>query len=336
MIILLFGFSISCSDKSQPVVAPYVLPAVTYVTHLVHPETGLVSSREGECYTTVYKNALAAMVFIHEGNRKATEGIFNVYHNYFLTHANNFTGLPKDWNACTGAPDGLNFWEGDSAFLLMALNYYRKSTGDSIKYISLSQNMVSWLLTRSDHCNEIVAEGVANMYAALKPFEYDPTVKSGLTKLRNCFFATGQTSSVSYPNVLDHTVRGSLVFGDETGFDYLPNFKRTETWTYNQQPVSAYSAFTGDTFINVEISAQLLLAATVVVRSGQVPVLQTELEKLWLPGAGSTKSSGLPYFITNIGFDQSATLPIIDPTAYMLFLYWKWNPWSPGKKCSDC
>lgn len=133
----------------------------------------------------------------------------------------------------------------------------------------------------------------------------------------------------------DHTVRGSLVFGDETGFPFLPNFKRTEIWTKNLESVDAYSAFTGDTFINVEISAQLLLAGEIRDRLDQMPGLQQSLEALWTPGADSN-TAGLPYFITDIGFDHSATLPIIDPTAYLLFFYWKFNPWSPEKKCADC
>lgn len=336
MTILLLGFSISCSDHPQPVLSPYIPEAVQYLKDLVHSGSGMVSSREGECFTTIYKNSLAAMVFIHEGDRASAERIFDVFSKYWQANANNFHGIPKDWDACKGTTQDTNYWEGDNAFLLMALNYYKQTTGDSTRYISLSQNLVSWLLLRSAQCPSIIAEGVANMYSGLKPFEYDPAVKAGLTNLRNCFFATGQASSVSYPNVLDHTVRGSLVFGDETGFDYLPNFKRTENWTYNQNPINAYSAFAGDTFINVEISAQVLLAARIMGKDAQVTGLQSELEKLWLPGSGNTPSAGLPYFITNIGFDQSATLPIIDPTAYLLFAYWKFNPWGAGKRCTDC
>lgn len=337
LLILVVVLGYACSDSAPgPAVSPFAERGVSFVKSLVNPVTGLVSSREGECFTTIYKNSLAAMVFIHQGNRTGAEGILDVFSGYVAAVTGDFQGIPKDWNACTGLPDGPNYWEGDNAFLLLAVNYYKNTTGDSIKYLSLSQKLVAWLVLRSDHCDQIVAEGVANMYAALKPFEYVPSVKAGLIKLQSCFFATGQVSSVAYSTVLDHMVRGSLVFGDYTGFNFLGNFKRTENWVYDQKPVTAYSAFSGDAFINLEISAQLCLTAKIAGKEGQASGLQAELEKLWLPGTGGTKSSGLPYFMTNMGFDRSATLPIIDPTAYMLFLYWNWNPWSPGKKCSDC
>jgi hypothetical protein len=165
-----------------------------------------------------------------------------------------------------------------------------------------------------------VAEGTANMYAALLPYESNPIVNDALTHLKACYEV-----SESYSTVLDHTVRGSLIFDDVTGFDFLANFERTENWIVTDEPIEAYSAFSGDAFINVEISAQLLLTGTLTGRTHLTPNLQTELEKLWLH-TNNGREASLPYFLDNIGFQSSAELGIIDPTAYMLFVYWKFNP----------
>lgn len=334
MMILLLCLS-GCLDDYPPAPSsPYEESAVGFVKGLINPGSGLVASRMDECFTTIYKNSLAAMVFLHEGNHKSAEAVFDVFNGYYMMNTpSSFTGFPKDWNPCTGQPEGTNFWEGDNAFLLLALNYYRITTNNSTRYASLSQALIAWLTSRTSNCQDIVAEGVANMYAALKPHATDPAVTMALDQLKACYFSSGNTSSVAYANVLDHTVRSALVFGDQTGYDYLPNFRRTETWIVSEKPVDAYSAFSGEAFINVEISAQLWLTGKVHGRTGQTPRLQTNLEALWITNGNR---SGLPYYLTNIGFNESATLPIIDPTAYMLFSYWGFNPWSPGQLCADC
>ncbi len=334
IVIVLIGLSGCLEDYPPAPSSPFEESAYAFIKSLVNPTSGLVASRSGECFTTVYKNALAAMVFLHEGDHASAEKIFDVFNGYYrMTTPNSFAGFPKDWNPCTGQPDGSNFWEGDNAFLLLALNYYRITSNQSIRYNSMSQGLITWLTSRSSGADDIVAEGVANMYAALKPHNGDPTVEAALGQLKSSFFSSGKVASVDYGHVLDHTVRGALVFGDPTGYDYLPNFNRTETWIVNEHSVNAYSAFLGESYINVEISAQLLLTGKILSRTGQTPGLQANLEALWITNANR---SGLPYYLTNIGFDESATLPIIDPTAYMLFSYWAFNPWSPGQTCADC
>lgn len=311
--------AIACKDDAPTTtVAPHELEAQKFIESLIHPTTGLVASRTGECFTTVYKNALAAMVFIHQGNQQAARHIFDAFDSYRLTLTGTFNGFPQSWDPCSGQPSDVNYWEGDNAFLLLALNYYMiKSTG-STQYQALTSNLIAWLVQRAQLCDGIVAEGTANMYAALLPHAADPAVAAALGQLSACF-----VNSVDYPSVLDHTVRGALVFGNEEGFEYLPNFAREEIWVHNNESIDAYSAFSGDTFINVEISAQLLLTATLTGRG--VPGLHGQLDKLWLPGPNG--SQGLPYFVSDVGFDDSATKPILDPTAYMLFTYWKFNPW---------
>jgi hypothetical protein len=315
--ILLVSFA--CQEEApKSTLAPHELEAQKFIESLIHPTTGLVASRPGECFTTVYKNALAAMVFIHQGNLPAAHRIFDAFDHYRLSLADPFNGFPQSWDPCTGQPADANYWEGDNAFLLLALNYHASKSSVSTQYQALTSELIAWLVQRAQLCDGIIAEGTANMYAALLPHDADPAVATALSQLSACF-----VNSVAYPSVLDHTVRGALVFNNENGFDYLPNFARTESWVHNNESIDAYSAFSGDDFINVEISAQLLLTA--VLRERRMPGLHDQLEKLWLAGPGG--SQGLPYFITEVGFDESATKPILDPTAYMLFTHWKFNPW---------
>lgn len=316
----------SClEDYPTAPVSPYEQPAMRFVESLVVPATGLVASRPNECFTTVYKNSLAAMAFLHQGNHAAAIRIFDYFSTFLSNQPGPFRGFPQSWDPCTGQPLDDNYWEGDNAFLLLALNYFRITSSSPERYMNLTMELVAWLSLRGNNCSSIVAEGTANMYAALKPFEANPSVASALVNLKQCFQA-----DVAYDLVLDHTVRGFLVFGKSDGFEQLSQFALTESWIVTGEPIDAYKAFASDTFANVEISAQLLLAARLSGHEYQAAGLRVELEKLWIYTA-SGKEAGLPYFLRQVGFPQSAELGIVDPTIYLLFVYWQFNPFMPTK-----
>jgi hypothetical protein len=315
---------------------PFDKAGYLFIESLLHPATGLAASREGECYTTVYKNALAAMVLLHEGNGAAADKIFEVFRKYYQSNRHHFHGFPRVWDPCTGLPEMTSIhWEGETAFLLLALNYYRQVAGAYGKYQELAQGLVSWLTHRANECQQLLADGVANMYAALAPWADAPAIRQSLNRLCACFFAEGQISSRDYEHVLEHIIRGALVLGDTSGFKYLPKFARSEIWDLDKTvKFSAYSAFATDPFINVEISAQLLLAAKIWQSECQLKPSQLfpELEKLQVSGRINPQSAGLPYFVTERGFPQASTLPIIQPTCYLLFYFWGFNPFAPGSK----
>lgn len=319
----------SCLEDEPPAPAsPFEQPAIGFVESLIVPATGLVASRPDECFTTVYKNSLAVMAFLHEGNHAAATRILDHYAAFLDSLGTPFNGFPQSWDPCTGLPIDAIYWESDNAFLLLALNYYQLTASQPTRYSELIMELVTWLSARSLVCDTINAEGSANMYAALSPHQSNPSVAQALQRLDECF-----TNSVAYGQVLDHTVRGALVFDLYTGFDYLANFSITEDWIVTGEPIEAYKAFTDDTFANLEISAQLLLTARLTDRDHLVPGLQAELEKLWIP-ANSGREAGLPYYLQNIGFTQSAEQSIIDPTIYMLFYYWHFNPFQPDVRYS--
>ncbi|MDP8218716.1 MAG: LamG domain-containing protein, partial [Candidatus Theseobacter exili] len=100
-----------------------------YVKSLIHPVSGMAVSRDGEDFTTVYKNALAAIAFIHEGDLDLAEEIFDVFQDYYYANEETFEGFSQCWIPSTGLPNGAipNYWEGDNAFLLLALNYYSQT-----------------------------------------------------------------------------------------------------------------------------------------------------------------------------------------------------------------
>jgi len=120
-------------------------------------------------------------------------------------------------------------------------------------------------------------------------------------------------------------VRASLVFCDTSGFKYLSGFIRTDTWAFDDSTkVTAYSAFRGDTYINLEISTQILLTDEIYAKDNPISreKLFSELSKSSLMTNNNTETTGLPYYIiTPSGVNWNpATLPIIDPSCICCFI----------------
>lgn len=298
-------------------------PIYCFIKGLIRPETGLVASREGEHFTTVYKNALAAMAFMHQGDVNDAKGIFDFFASRV---AEPFEGFYQSWDPYTGQPDtSSERWAGDNAFLLLALNQYAGQVSSS-DYQNLTRHLREWLSTQADSCAAIHAEGAANSFAALAPAGGNWENWEVLSKLFYCFSA-----DLNHAKFADHTVRGALVFGDIQGFKQLDSFLIAEPWCVDQSKViQAFAETTGpNRHINVEISAQLLLAGELwqsSLGSMQPSQLQSELEKLWLPSKSNPACYGLPYRVVDTQFANACSQPIIDPTIYMMFAHWRFNP----------
>ena len=335
-----------------------------YMASLICP-TGLVASRWAtdvdhcECFTTVYKNSLAAFAFVHERRYGEARSIFDFFQDRIETP---FVGFHQAWNPCTGeAFTSSDRWVGDNAFLLLALNYYVEKTHDETTYSALVGALKSWLAAEGATCaaDGLIAEGAANMYASLAPHpDVDPLT---LAALRGCF-----ESNVNYECVGDHLNRGSLVFGDLAGFESVADFIRTENWDVDGSEVTALAAFNGEShspacsgdgedFINVEISAQNFAAWRIWKNKAKKDIdlsfLEAELMKLQIPPpVAAGEPVGLPYYVTTAcscpcgdctcctctrGFCDDSSRAIIDSTAWMCFYLWRFNPYAPGKRALD-
>lgn len=322
----------TCDTVTEP--QPTASRYVRFIEGLIAP-SGLVQSRPSDNFTTAWKNALAAMVFLHEGNVSAARGILDVFRGFQQAQGAAFQGVPQGWDAASAVPVEQGdqpvadyYWVGDGGGLLRAVQHYSASTGDHQRYASLENALKEWLAARADECATIVAEGSANMYAALSPYADEAAIAPRLTKLRQCFY-----DDVQFDNVGDHTVRAALVFGDPAGFSHLPGLERTETWCVDgETTVHAFAAFSGEPYINVDISAELLLAWKLWRQQSprELGFLEAEIAQLELAGSSDPEARGLPYLVTQHQFTRSCSTPILDTTAFMLFALWEWNPFSIG------
>ena len=108
-----------------------------------------------------YANSLAAITFIHEKDFVEAERIFHCFQRYYLSNKDHFNGLPQLWNVETGIPESSAVhWEGDVAFLTLALNYYQQSTEANRNFLELHNGLTKWLLQKAKNSNLIVAESI--------------------------------------------------------------------------------------------------------------------------------------------------------------------------------
>ena len=308
-----------------------------FILSMRNPATGLYKSIEEEVKASVYENALAAMALLSRGDTAEAEGIFDFYDSKFTGPG--FTGFDKNWNSDTGAALETNKWEGDNAFLMIALTYYKSIYGSFGKYSEMAAGLLSWLESRAlvyddDPAVRGVEEGYACIFAAIQP--YTGTV-SDLALLKT---ASGFNTWKKYGVTCDHIERDALTFSNIDGFAYVNNYKKTETWQHdNKTPVTALAADNDDLFINVEISAETLLAWK--IHKSSLPgidlsYLEAELEKTRLFRDGGTACS-LPYHVTydpapgtGHGFPGCYEKPHIVNACYMFFYYTNFNPMAPG------
>lgn len=318
----------ACGGVTEPQPSPQRY--VRFIESLRAP-SGLVQGRPNDNFTTAWKNALAAMVLLHEGNVTGARGILDVFLGYQQGQGTAFRGVPQGWDAVAALPvaqgtqpDENYYWVGDGGGLLRAVQYYGVAVGDRQRYSSLEDALKAWLATRADSCATIVAEGDANVYAALSAYAQDTAIAARLVKLRQCFY-----DQVQFDNIGDHTVRAALVFGDPSGFSHLGALERTETWCVDGKAVHAFAAFSGEPYINLDISTELLLAWKFwgAQSARDLSFLEPQILRLEL-GGGSPDARGLPYLVTQHQFTNACDTPIIDTTAFMLFALWRWNPFA--------
>lgn len=320
----------ACNGVTEPQAAPERY--VRFVESLVAP-SGLVRSRPADNFTTAWKNALAAMVLLHENRVSAARGILDVFSDFQRVQGAAFRGVPQGWDAESAVPVAQGdqpeddyYWVGDGGGLLRAVQHYGAFTGDHLRYATLENALKAWLASRADECATIVAEGSANMYAALSLYADEAAIAPRLVALRQCFY-----DDVQFAHVGDHTVRAALVFGDPSGFSQLRGLERTETWCVDRETtVHAFAAFSGEAYINVDISTELLLAWKLWRDESprDLAFLEREILQLELGGASDAEARGLPYLVTPHQFTRSCSTPILDTTAFMLFALWEWNPFA--------
>ena len=206
----------------------------------------------------------------------------------------------------------------------------QKTSKNDRYFQPLRDGLFRWLQQRARSANVIIAEGIADMAASLAATGTEPGIQKSFANLRRCFCSEGQICSRDYQNSLSHIVRGALVFHDSAGLQYCKNYVQSEVWGKDGSTIiRACWAFAGDSVINVEVSVQLLLVLKLFNREAVVfddLSLISEIEKLQLKAATQPHAVGLPIWVSSQASAHFENLPALEPTCFLLFYYWGFNP----------
>lgn len=150
-LLLFFTLSTGCPDLEWSPDPEYVIQSTLFLESLQQQRpSGLIPIAEDSAYTTTYSNAVAAIALIREDRIAAARRILDVF--AAQTDPSPLTGLSGGFQqhreAETGGPitdvEVNDFWIGDNAWLLVALNCYKEATRKKT-YNTLAGRLVGWI-----------------------------------------------------------------------------------------------------------------------------------------------------------------------------------------------
>ena len=306
--------------------------------------SGLLGNQEGDNLGGVYANALAALCYIHEGDLKRAERIFDFFDSHFTEEFAPPGGFHQMWNPREGiAYTDTDRWIGDNAWLLIALNHYLWKTG-SDRYETMRRGVAEWLVSLQDADGGVLSgytqdgpmgakstEGNLDCYAAL--WEYPPVrerIKSWLTNdmwvEADQRFRMGSTVTVS---ALDGSSWSVAALGDafSPSLRYAEkDFLRSDTCVATGNTIIGFSDFIDKERVWFEGTGQMVVAYQVAGKPNEANRFLTSMKKGIIRSGGFPGTVGLPCFSSQPDWEGSTERVFVPSQAWFLFGCWGFNP----------
>ncbi|WP_298473921.1 hypothetical protein [uncultured Maribacter sp.] len=316
---------------------------------------GLLQSSENSDFVSLYDNALAALVFIKQGEHAKAEKIFDFFNGQVQTELLNNTGGFFQFRNANGE-QGSRTWMGDNAWLLISLNHYHEATGTQ-KYAFMANELEQWLrsLQKEDggliggfneNGTEIpkVTEGIITAFNAVPG--YDNFHSNILSFLENNRWDSTEELLTAWPENADYKFALDL-HGLSVGI--LPDFpiealsktdryETTQTNTTNGELITGYSFDEDKDVIWLEGTAQILVAYQQANKNVEANNIIQNIEKTFIKSTSSENAQGIPY-TTNHGtsygsgllWDHADLTPAVSSSAWYLFSQLNFSPLTLGK-----
>lgn len=316
---------------------------------------GLLESAEDGNVVSLYDNALAALVFIMDGEYTKAENIFNYFNSRidseFISGPGGFSQLRDRAGTSNG-----HRWLGDNAWLLIALNNYKDRTNKTT-YDDLSSAISTWLQDLQDVdgglfagygadkklLNYKVTEGNIDAFNAITGYtEFHHKLLNYLKE--NRWDATDK-NLVSWPDnpkylyALDVHAWSYCMFEDYpvSALTTAQRFLTTKT-AGNGAQVTGYCFDEDKDTVWPEGTGQMALAFHLAGMTTEKNYYLTEMEKLFITSQKYPKSAGFPY-ASNPGTAYGADLLwtgadtkiAISGGAWYLFAKRGFNPFGVGR-----
>ncbi len=312
--------------------------------------SGLLESSENSNFVSLYDNALAAIYFIHLGEKERAERIFDLFHSKMQTE---LMTAPKGFYQFRDREghNGSRTWMGDNAWLLLALNHYENVYGTT-KYAAMQMELDTWLRSLQDvdgglfgGLNEDgstipkVTEGIITAFRAVRG--YDGFHQKLLTYLFAERWDEQQQILLSWPEnepyklALDNQTLGSVIFDGFTT-DLLQKahrFKTVQELTLTGESIEGYCFDEDLDVVWLEGTAQMAVALQTAQNHEAANSILKQLEKAFILSSTHAGTHGLPY-ASNHGtgygkdplWDHADLAPALSATLWYRFAKEGLNP----------
>ncbi len=328
-----------------------------WVTKMQLP-LGLIESSENSNFVSLYDNALAAILFIHEGKISQAEKILDYFNTNVESELLNGSGGFYQFRNGNG-DNGNRTWIGDNAWLLIAINQYFHTTGND-KYHVMAAELTKWLRSLQDDDGGLwggfneggsqipkVTEGIITVFNAVPG--YDDFHRNILKFLKTQRWASESSSLLAWPEnpsytyALDLHALGYMIFENfpENTLQDSKRYLNTQSLTITGQEITGYCFDEDKDVIWLEGTAQMAVAFNSGGMKNAAKSLLTELEKTFINSATLTESIGLPYssnhgtsYGSDFLWDHADITPALSSTIWYLFAKTEFNPLALGSEKS--
>lgn len=320
---------------------------------------GTLESVENGNIVSLYDNALAAMVFMLNGDFLKAERIFDFFARRINSELLIGNGGFSQFRDRNGVPK-YHRWMGDNAWLLIALNNYKSMTGNAT-YDLLASEIGNWLIKLQDAdgglfagysadnslLNYKVTEGNIDAFNAISGYT---SFHSQLLKfLENNRWDNADNNLVAWPDnsaylyALDCQSWSYCIFKEYPVSALLSakRFLTIKTATINNVQVNGYDIDEDRDAVFVEGTGQMALAFKVAGLIQESDYYLSEMEKILFRSSVFENSYGFPY-ATNIGTSYGSgalwsgadTNIAVSGGAWYLFAKYGFNPFDVGRNKS--
>lgn len=340
---------------AQPVFSAKEAQIYNWLKNVQLPN-GLLESTENNNTVSLYDNALAAMVFMLNGDFVRAEKIFDFFHGRINSELLSGNGGFSQFRNSQGTPTG-NRWMGDNAWLLIALNNYKASTGNT-KYDALAAGISNWLIGLQDTdgglfagygannalLNYKVTEGNIDAFNAIEG--YTSLHSNLLNFLEADRWDANDKNLVSWPSnptylyALDNHSWSYCIFQNYpvSALTSASRFLNTKTVTLTGLQITGYDIDEDKDMVWLEGTGQMALAFKLAGMPAESNFYLAEMEKAYVPSAIHADSYGFPY-ASNLGTGYGSdplwtgadTKIAISSGAWYIFAKSGFNPFGVGR-----
>ncbi|MDP2089860.1 MAG: hypothetical protein Q8J84_10725 [Flavobacteriaceae bacterium] len=320
-----------------------------WISHQQLPN-GLIKNTDNSTNSSLYNNALAAILFTSQSDFKRAEAIFDYFEKQLKKEFSKNKGGFSQMRNLNGEPNHRT-WMGDNAWLLIAINTYHHQTKTQ-KYRHLANVIENWLRSLQDkdgglwggyeangqhiHKN---TEGMLDAFHAVRGFDdFHQNILRFLKDNRwnsAAQFLTTTEESYKYSIALDLHSWSYCILEDfsKSSLIKAKKFLTTQTISNTKKPMTGYCFDADNDCVWLEGTGQMVVAYQFSKNNKTAQFYLNEMTKTIIASPSNPDLKGLPYVsnnATNFGgeiiWKNADAEPSISSSVWYLFGALKYNP----------